>query len=170
MAKSRIVPPRSFRAANDVQWAAFSAKPPPFIRPPRVKGARAAGLRYEAKAQQHFQALWGEYYVPGPWFRFGDGQGKVRWCQPDGLLFLPYTGKIIIVEMKLQHTSDAWWQTKWLYMPVLYKIFPPRLWDYACCEVVKWYDPATLFPEQVRMLPNPAEARSDQFAVHIWKG
>lgn len=77
-------------------------------------------------------------------------------------------GRILLVEVKYQHTVDAWWQTKHLYAPVLERIFPRELWRVEVCEIVRWYDPATAFPEPVALCARPEE-RSQRFKVHIWK-
>lgn len=167
--KHNTLPPRGFRSADSVDWARFSSTAPPFIRNTRVKGSRGEGIRYEKKVHEHFLNLYGSFYVPSPWIEFGEGDSRPRWCQPDALLFRPYTGQITLIECKLQHTSDAWWQTKWLYLPVLRKMFPSTLWKFACCEVVKWFDPATHFPERIQMQPSPADAHPGEFSVHIWK-
>jgi hypothetical protein len=89
-----------------------------------------------------------------------------RWCQTDGLLFDVDRGLITLVECKYQHTSDAWWQLKMLYLPVLRTIFPG--WEFATVEVVKWYDPATKIPEPVFLLPDVGAAQPGKFNVHIW--
>lgn len=91
----------------------------------------------------------------------------MRWCQPDGLLIDPWEGKIILVEVKYQHTPDAWWQLRRLYGPVVEYLFPN--YSIQAVEICKWFDPATLFPEQVAMLPDPCLAAEDRIGVHIWK-
>lgn len=170
MSQKKVLPPRGFRPAGVVEWVKYSPDPPPFIRNKRRYGRRAEGLRYEAKAHQHFEGLYGDYYIPSPWFIFKEvGVDKPRWCQPDALLLYPQEGKITLIECKLQHTSDAWWQLKWLYLPVIVKAFPHDLWDFSMCEVVKWYDPAVSFPEKVKLRPNVDETRPGEFGVHIWK-
>jgi hypothetical protein len=47
-------------------------------------------------------------------------------------------------------------------------LFPEKWWTFDFCEVVKWYDPAVLFPEKIVLaqevsIPHPA------FKVHIWR-
>ena len=73
------------------------------------------------------------------------------------------------MEIKYQHTSDAWWQVMKLYYPVLRNVFPEDLWYYRMCEVVKWFDPAIRFPTETRLTPDPAELHDGDFGVHIWK-
>lgn len=166
-----MIPPKGFKAAGVVDWVRFSATPPPFIvETKKARGRRAQGINYEKKVHGYLAELYGDFYVANPWFMFQEcGRERVRWCQPDGLLFLPTSGLIIIVECKLQHTSDAWWQLKWLYLPVIAKAFPGTLWKIALCEVTKWYDPAVAFPEAVRLRELVSEATPYDFGVHIWR-
>lgn len=168
----RLRPPRHFKSVGAIEWVRYSATQPPFINgKKKLTGSRAAGIRYENKVHDYLTDLYSDMYVPSPWFLFKEvGNDRPRWCQPDGLLFLPYTGEIIIVECKLQHTTDAWWQLKMLYLPVIAAAFPEKLWKYGICEVVKWYDCATLFPEKVKLQENIAEVRPRDFAVHIYNG
>jgi len=163
--------PARFRPAGVVQWAAYSPIPPPFIHErPRRKGNRGLGQKYEDQAQTFFSEEFGSFYIPSPWFRFrASGSEKTRWCQPDGLIFQPVHLTITIVEIKLRHTADAWWQTQRLYLPVISNLFPPSLWAYNICEVVKWYDPAVAFPERHRLAASPLVLNPNEFGVHIYK-
>jgi hypothetical protein len=109
-------------------------------------------------------------YLDGPWLYFQEeGDRPPRWCQPDGLIIDVQTGRLTIVEVKYQHTGDAWWQLTQLYRPVLEKLFPKRLWAMQVVEVVKWYDASVLFPERVALLEIPNEPLRSGFGVHIWK-
>jgi len=163
-------PPRGFRAADNIDWVRFRDKAPAFVRDMKgLKGTRGQGVRYEKQLHKHLLNLYGAYYVPSPWFEFGVYEESSRWCQPDGLLFFPYTGQITIIECKLQHTSAAWWQLKWLYQPIVRHLFPAPNWRIALCEVVKWYDPITPFPESHRRVPTVDTAHNGEFSVHIWR-
>lgn len=157
-------PPADFRSADQVEWARF-CNPPPIERR-RYTGNRRLGVAYEAKAQAHFSERYGCRYLANPWMLYSTG-GRQRWCQPDGLLFNPKAGAITIFEMKYQHTALAWWQVMRLYLPVLKAAFPPELWRYHFCEIVKWFDVATPFPVPVSLAAQP-EALRDVFTVHIW--
>lgn len=160
-------PPKDFKPAGNVREAHFCEKPP-FIHYQRRSGRRAQGVRYERKVHEHFCKLFGEAYVASPWIKFkSDVDERWRWCQPDALYFDLAAGRIVILEVKYQHTSDAWWQLRQLYAPVLRSMFPYDLWRIQCCEVVKWFDPATAFPERVEMVPTPLDVKD--FGVHIWK-
>lgn len=160
--------PEGFRPAGRVLSASFSH--PPTIRRKRYTGRRLEGVRYEKKVQAYLQSLYGDKYLASPWLRFFPGEigARWRWCQPDGILLDPVHGRLTIVEVKYQHTSDAWWQVKHLYAPVLRAMFPEHLWELDYCEVVKWYDPATPFPEKT-VLAQEISMRHPAFKVHIWR-
>lgn len=157
--------PTAFKPAGRVLSANFST--PPAIRKRRYTGRRLQGIRYEKRVHEYLYSLYGEQYISNPWIKFFAG-GSWRWCQPDGLIFFPEAGRITIVEVKYQHTSDAWWQVRQLYQPVLASMFPEKLWHFDACEVVKWYDPATLFPERI-VLAQEVGMKHPAFKVHIWR-
>ena len=157
--------PAAFRPAGLVLSADFCT--PPALRKKRYTGRRLEGVRYEKKVQSHLEDFYGDRYIPSPWIRFFTG-GAWRWCQPDGILLDVPHGLLTIVEVKYQHTSDAWWQVRQLYEPVLRVMFPESLWRFTACEVVKWYDPAIQFPEKV-VLANEVSMQHPAFKVHIWR-
>lgn len=161
-------PPDRFHPAGDFQYAEFSYEPPSFIKPHKVTGARARGIRYEEKGQRHMDVIAPGRYVPGPWFRYVSADNHRYWCQPDGLLFDFSRGTITIVEFKLKHTSDAWWQTRRLYEPVVKAVFGEELWRYSIVEIVKWFDSETTFPESFNMARDPTDLTIGSFNVHIW--
>ncbi|NIS77766.1 MAG: hypothetical protein GTO00_09170 [Deltaproteobacteria bacterium] len=110
------------------------------------------------------------YFVSGPWFNFiNDERMERQWCQPDGLLVDILQGLVTIVEVKLRHTSDAWWQTRHLYEPVMRRFFDERLWKFNVLEIVRWYDPDVRFPERYKMVGGVDELEPGKFGVHIWK-
>lgn len=164
------LPPSSSKPAGIVAWAEPSKQPPSFARVrPRATGKRREGLRYEEAVEGYLEELYGEWYIPGPWFRFASNTSdRVRWCQPDGLVFDPVARTILIIESKLKHTTDAWWQLRHLYPQVLAALFPPSVWEIRVCEVVRWYDPAITFPERVALVPQPLAVGANEFGVHIW--
>jgi hypothetical protein len=164
-APSPVPAPQGFQEPQLVLCADFSS--PPALKRRRYTGARAQGVRYEAKGQEYLQARYGDKYLASPWLKFF-ADGRWRWCQPDGLLIDLRRGKVDIVEFKYQHTSDAWWQVRRLYSKVLVHLFPAPQWELRACEVVKWYDPATVFPERT-VLASEIDMDTEFFKVHIWK-
>lgn len=91
----------------------------------------------------------------------------MQWCQPDGIFVDFDAGKIVIVEVKYQHTLDAWYQL-YRYLTVVRHVFG-TIWDYSLCEVVKWYDCALAYPEPIQLLSDLAAAKPNAFHVHILK-
>lgn len=161
-------PPSNFRPVSKIAWARMSATRPSFLRQSKPKGRRAQGLRYEKKVLEYLANSCHAPLLPSPWIQFQESEtSKYRWCQPDGLLINPWKGIIILVEVKYQHTPDAWWQLRHLYGPVVSYLFPH--YEIRMAEVCKWYDPAISFPERIDMLPAVERAGVEKIGVHIWK-
>ncbi len=159
--------PHNFVPAREVQWASFW-RAPGFSVGGRSTGRKAAGKRYERLASEMLLEIYPEHYVPHPWLRFQDA-GGYRWCQPDGLLIDVAAGRIVIVEMKLSHTADAWWQLKKLYLPVLRVLLPPR-YRIGMLEVCKWHDPTIRWPERAEHLQKVNLDWPGELGIHIWNG
>lgn len=160
-------PPDRFKPAGLILQARISKSLPPFIRKRKYTGRRAEGVRYEKRVQEHLIYEYPETYIPSPWIHFRDDTSdRFRWCQPDGINIDVHRGIVTCCEIKYSHTPDAWWQTRKLYMPVLQHIFASTLWSIQVCEIVKWYDAATVFPEDVELTPEPTRP-SHRFKVHI---
>jgi hypothetical protein len=125
-------------------------------------------VKYEEKVQVLLGSRYGSAYIPSPWFQYQEREEtRVRYCQPDGLLFERKLQQITIVEVKLRHTDKAWWQLRHKYGPILQHIYP---WmRIAFCEVVQWYDVAIPFPEAIELRPRVGLARPDEIQVTIWK-
>lgn len=153
---------------DELCWARLSSPPPFAANRPQRRGRRAQGIRYERKVHEHFQELLGPAYAASLWFQYClPGEGRARWCQPDALYVDVQRGRIVIVEVKYQHTVEAWWQLH-RYLAVVREVFGSTF-SYTLCEVVKWYDCAVRFPEAVTMLPNLEAAKPGAFHVHIWR-
>lgn len=167
---TELLPPNRFVPAGPIEWAVPSPVVPDFVTETnKVRGNVKKGLLYEEAFANHMLDRFGDYYVPGPWFQYKElGRDRPRWCQPDGLLFIPLQSRIIIVETKLRHNSDAWWQLKHLYLPVIAAMFPPKQWNYCVVEVTRWYDKETLFPEKVKLCSDVLVVEPGEFGVHIW--
>lgn len=162
--------PQRFTPAGAVHTAELTPEPLFINEPVRLVGKKGEGVRYERKAQSYLEQVYGESYVASPWLRFrSNTDSDWRYCQPDGLHFDFRSGLIVIVEIKLKHTAQAWWQVRELYQPVLECLFG-NLWQFAACEVVKWYDPHTYFPEAITPTPDLAALHPGSFGLHIWTG
>lgn len=171
---SKCPPPKGFRPAGLIQTVELSdTGPRPLIkRKSRYTPVQKLGMGFERKVQENLFNRF-DNYVPSPWIRFlerGESarRRRWRWCQPDGF-FIDYTaGRISIVEIKLRHTSGAWWQIRRLYEPVLKHLFGPA-WSFTPIEVVKWYDGTVPFPEFHGLSPDPRGLADGRFGVHIIK-
>lgn len=159
--------PRRFAPAGEIIHAAFANEAPAFAKKGRLRGARALGIRYERKVQKHLLDAFPDYYIPSPWLSFVDGRGNHRICQPDGFFLDIPNGMISVVEVKYQHTTDAWWQLWKLYIPVLRFIFPT--FEFRGVEIVRWYDPSVAFPQAALIHDLMRLPYAPQTGVHILK-
>jgi len=131
-----------------------------------VKGK---GIRYERQAHQYLIKKFGTGYAPGVWFRYlEEGATKPRFCQTDGIWIDPKAGRIVIIEIKLRHTSVAWFQLNEQYYPIIRHLFPESMWKIGLCEVVAWYAPNVPIPGTVKLLSDPRKALPGAYGVHIW--
>ena len=164
-----MLPPSNFKEVKDILWCVLCERAPGFKRSVTRSGRRLSGIKYEKRAHEHFQTMYGDMYVRSPWLMFREVDEKqVRYAQPDALLFDFTFGTITIVEYKYQHCELAWWQMHRLYKPLLQHLFGSH-WEIKTIEVVKWYDPATHFPDRVQLCPALDSAPKVGTGVHIWK-
>lgn len=161
-------PPLDFTPLEQCEWAEFSETPPAFLRDVRRRGRRLLGIKYEAKAQAMLGEYYGPDYMPSQWVRYRGPDGRIRWCQPDGVLVDHEANTLTIVEIKLNHTEVAWWQLFRLYRPVLERLFDGHGYGFRCVEVCRWFDPAVRCPEPPRLREKLTAVQPDEFAVHIW--
>ena len=159
---------RPYSLTQGTVHIAYFTRDVPFITQGRSQGAKAAGRQYEKKVQEYLLSRFPESYVNSPWIRYQSIPGAPwRLCQPDGLLIDIQGGKITVVEIKIRHCAEAWWQVRRLYEPVVQCIFGADCFEYAAVEVVRWYDPHTHFPESFTLVNNPATVDPTRFGVHI---
>ena len=124
------------------------------------------GIKYEQKVHAEMFRRYEARYLWGQWFAYmANTKNTVQYCQVDGLLFAEPESRIVVCEIKHSHVPDAYFQLTQEYMPILRKAFPK--FELAPLEIVRWYDPATAFPVQVEMQPNPLAAAVEAFSVHI---
>lgn len=147
----------------------FSSIPPPFVwENPLLTGRRKTGLKYEAQVHQEFERRYPASYTPSPWVRYWV-RGREHWCQPDGLLIDPKAGRIVVVEVKLQHTQEAIRQLFDLYIPLIEEMFED-LYKIAGLEVVRWFDGTLATSMRPLLCAEPLRARLDCLNVHIYEG
>jgi len=163
-------PPLDFLPITSCDWAEFSEIPPAFLRETKRRGRRLLGVKYERKAQAWLAGMFGSDYMPSQWLRYRDPQGRIRWCQPDGVYVDRSEKSLTIVEVKYSHTATAWWQLFRLYLPVLERLFDGHGYEFRCVEVCHWFDPAVRCPVKPRLRDSIVNVKPDEFAVHIWHG
>lgn len=114
----------------------------PFLEArPRGTNIQRAGLRYELAVLLEIGRRFPSLLVQ-PWIEYRDSTG-LRSCCPDGLLLLP-DHVTVIVEVKLTHTSDAYWQLERQYRPVVERLCPKD--RIAVLEVCRTFDPHVRLP------------------------
>lgn len=128
----------------------------------RRSGAQKAGLAYQKKVVKWaFETNHGFALEVSPWFAFTDDSDSRHYCQPD-LLFISGLS-ILVAEVKLRWTADAWWQLRKLYLPVLAKVFPKQTLIPLC--ICKSFDPSVIVPEKINLHPDLYDCRPDCFNV-----
>jgi hypothetical protein len=158
-----------FQKVENVSRAVFAKYPPEFAANDRIpRGLRRKGLAFEAEVQEALKKAAKGLYFPSPWIIYTTGGGFIHWCQPDGLYFDPTRGHLYIIECKLRHTADAWWQLHEVYAPVLARMFPRELWELRFVEIVRWYDPSTYFPGRHFLRKKVTQTERGETGVIIW--
>lgn len=167
---ARCPPPRGFEPAGEVTYARIAPKPPAFANAPAPRGRLLrAGLRFEAQGCEALAESFPLQFAQGPWLQYRSAHrpADLRWCEPDALLVDVQAGIITIIEFKWRHTTDAWWQTRRLYEPVLGKLLGTDKWQFRICEIVRWFEKRP-FPEYFEMVRSPLEVPVGKFGVSIW--
>jgi hypothetical protein len=139
------------------------------FKPLEAKGhLQKKGIKHERQVAEYLTELYELSYFAGMWFAYGDGSSGTRYCQLDGLLADHKRRNLVVVECKLRHTPEAYWQTENLYLPVVRAwLTDQRFWSLSVCEIVRWCDPHTSFPTQCNFIENLDLVREDRFNVHI---
>lgn len=138
------------RIPNSVKWAVYSDGGPMknFLKKPGSNSAsQKAGKRYEAKILKELDNIGNGRPIKNPWLHYADDSGLERYCQPDALFFRK--SYLIIFEVKLCHTMDAYWQLRKQYSPVM-KVLEPGLPQHLV-EITRSFDPAVRFPEEMKL-------------------
>lgn len=120
--------------------SSLTQSPPAFfLKNSRLKGCRAKGKTYERKVLKDFSRLGlGKCYL-GPWFYFTDENGT-GFCQPD--LLIEFDTWVLIIEVKLTQTSDAWDQLRLLYKPVVEMALGKPCYTLQVCKHLRWENTA----------------------------
>ena len=165
----KVPPPPRFRpAGSDVVRATWSSMCH-FSQTEGNTPARKRGIKYEQDVHDHLSKVWPRYYRVHPWILFVCKSGR-RYCCPDSIVVNESNDHVVIFEVKATHTSEAWWQLRRLYAPVVEKLYGPTS-RVEVVEVTTKYDPATPFPEEVKILKSTDDVWSleGKFGVLVWK-
>lgn len=146
---------RGFRPAGEVLSARLSESPLRSIKNPgTATPAQRAGKRYEKKVLAAVSKLFpskhvGPEVLSSPWIAFTAKRDRAteRHCQPD--LLLVGESEVLVCEIKLAHTVDAYWQLRHLYGPVVAKLFPER--SLRLVEITRSFDPVVRFGDGMRL-------------------
>ena len=128
-----------------------------------------AGKKYEEDALSFLGALC-ENFVPSPWLRYKLKKDTYwKWCQPDGLLLNFEARQIIVVEVKLNHTADAFVKLENLYLPLIRSLFPFPDWTISGVEFTKVYDSAVRLPmRNVKLYASILDIPEEVYGVVVW--
>jgi hypothetical protein len=140
---------------------------PPFSLATSKKetAAQAQGRRYEEKALP-FLTKWaqgnGYAAVEKPWIEYRDLLGRVRYAQPDFLAIGESTDNLIIIEIKLRHTREAFNQLR-AYRELIGEIHPN--YHIVCLEFCRYFDRSE-FPCELLSAIRP---HSFTYAATLWE-
>lgn len=147
---SACAPPRRFRSAEGAVDARREISGP--FAAPSLRGKTSAqkiGIRYERKVLKELGAIHGPEFSPSQWFSYRVPNDTARrWCQVDG--FLSTSSGITLFEVKSRFSSDAWYQLRRLYEPVVRGVFPTV--PLRLVVVCRSFDPWTPFPEAYTLI------------------
>lgn len=150
---------------ESIKSAKFCQKPD-FIRTIHHRGRRRQGVKYEAIVQDFLTRTFNTSHNPSPWIEYKLGNGwQTYYCQPDALINIE-PGKILIVEVKYQHTPEAYFQLFDKYEPLVRKMFPAC--TTTCIEICKWFDPNIVCPKEVTLCQDLLHAKPGKLNVHIF--
>lgn len=172
-ASAPCAPRSGFRSAEGLRFARPLLAGPFGRSPTPLRGTQAqkAGIRYERKVTSFLRSCFFDGLQVGPWFEFLDVNGGRRYCQPDALWLSKDKSFAIIFEVKIRFTSDAYYQLRKLYAPVVRKALEPQ--RIGLVNVCRSFDPAVPFPEPVVHLQALSSeviaAKLDDFCVYTWR-
>ena len=163
-----VLPPlpwgfRPVRLADitEVKRLAYGEHPVTRRRPRGSSAAQKSGLRYQRQVCDELRVQFGSAAVlVGPWLEYRLGIER-RYCQPDAIV--SHRDLVFVFEVKLSSTTDAWWQLRHLYGPVVQKLYPSsRL---VLVNVVKSHYPEIRFPEDTWTFDMGLESLKEKSSV-----
>jgi hypothetical protein len=165
-ATARIPVQYSRRAAGHIS-SAYRAPRVSFVpgKKPRSSYAKRLGITYQKKVEVRLCTELSRVELQ-PHFRFVSG-GVAQSAFPDAMIDLG--SSIVLIEIKLKHTYDAWAQLTRLYLPILKYMYPGT--PIRRLEICKNYDPAIILPEPFDLIQDLGEwiaKPRNSYGVLIW--
>lgn len=145
------IPPHSLfkRSLRDLEHAFIAWGQEGKIPAPRGAAAKE-GIRFERRVIAGLLSRFGNHRVlPGPLIHFVDA-GQRSCAIPDALVFSPDFTKAVVVEVKLRHRVDAFYQLNSFYLPIVSLALPTI--RVGGLEVCCYYDPSVALPQPVRIV------------------
>jgi hypothetical protein len=158
-----IPPPKWFNPIQgEIKGAHFTSARPPASR--GTTAARRAGIAYEKRVLKFLEREFSSRLRRSPAIGFYDDAGK-RLAIPDALLYLD-SDRIAILEIKISHRSDSFFQLNNLYRPLIERLVRPGV-KVSCVEICRSFDPSVAYPCTFDVIQD-IESASD-FSVFPWK-
>ncbi len=108
----------------------------PVFTPSKLKGSRAKGLAYQRQVEKELASLWAGVRS-GQWFLFFDAFGRGH-AQPDAFVVFPT--HVLLFEIKLTQTHEAFLQMAQLYSPILEHVYKRPIMTVQICKILR-YEP-----------------------------
>lgn len=148
------------RQISELLWARRALEGGPFRAPRGLKGAKAAGLRYERRLAEVCPGA-----AHGPWFEFQDKRGR-GWCQPD--VMFEGTHSVLVLEAKYTWTEVGHTQIEQLYVPVLTRAIGKPTFGVQVCKNLAGRSAGIVVVTDIRSAI--AVAKSGRRVVWHWMG
>ena len=162
------------RKVDRVAWAALdfgSTHQMPKVR----KASAKAGLKFEDKVCKELQAAFGPRFARAVPISFQEEHShsfsRPAFAIPDGLLLSGDGRSLLCIEIKLRHSSDAWFQLNRFYLPILRRVVGNSLRLFGA-EICLHYDPAARVPVEktiVSKLEDAFKADPKMHCVLLWE-
>lgn len=143
---------------------------------PRPKNQAARmGLRFEKKVVEALCQRYSTSFATGVPFSFMEvsragSYSRPSTAIPDGLLLGPDGRSLCIVEIKLRHTGDAWFQLNQFYLPIV-RAAIRGAFHLRTLEICANYDPGIKFPGGTAILDSIDEVwtvPAQRHPVFLW--
>ena len=145
------------RLGGGLTSSRFSFSAPLHTKPNRGSAAAKRGLRFESRVLAAFAARYGCRFVPQLSLSF-QTNSKVGRAILDGLLLSQCGRKLCIVEVKLSHCVDVFYQVQKFYLPILEDATRGAFERIVFLEVCRNFDPWVKCPLEPRIISSPDDA------------